>query len=178
MKEIWKDVVGYEGIYKVSNIGNIISCKRLIFVNTGCFYSKEFLMKTAIDKLGYVRVGLTKNNKKKLWLFHRVIALAFIPNPSNYPMVNHIDGNKSNNSLDNLEWCTASQNISHSFKNGLSSKLGEKNNSCKLTESQVLEIRKIHLENPETKLIETAKKFGISKQLVSRINLRLNWTHI
>lgn len=178
MEEIWKDVVDYEGIYKVSNLGNIISCRRLRFLNGGSFYSKQFSKKTAVDKLGYVRVGLTKNGVKKLWCFHRIIAFAFIPNTENKPFINHIDGNKSNNSVDNLEWCTASENRYHAFRTGLASKLGIKNNACKLTESQVLQIRKIHLENPETSLISTAIRFGISKSLVSRINLRQSWKHI
>ena len=102
-KEIWKDIKGYEGLYQVSNLGNV---KR----------NNHILYKTLRNYLG---VKLSKNNIKKFKSIHRLVAETFIPNLENKKQVNHIDGNKLNNCVDNLEWCTASENTKHAFKIGL-----------------------------------------------------------
>lgn len=104
MKEIWKDVVGYEGLYQVSNLGRV---KSLNYNRTG----KEKIMKCGYDKDGYIRVLLTNNKKERIMKkVHRLVAQAFIPNPYNLPMVNHKDENPSNNIVSNLEWCDAKYN--------------------------------------------------------------------
>lgn len=109
--EIWKDVNGYEGLYKVSNIGNILSLK----FNRG---KKEKLLAKTLNQWGYYFVCLTKNEKKDTSSIHRLVAEAFIPNPENKNTINHKDGNKINNHVSNLEWCTISENLKHSFKTG------------------------------------------------------------
>lgn len=96
--EIWKDVVGYEGLYKVSNLGNVYS------------YYMNRQKKQSIRKDGYKFVVLKRNGKQKYMMVHRLVAEAFIPNPDNLPMINHKDENPSNNNVDNLEWCTAHYN--------------------------------------------------------------------
>lgn len=112
MEEIWKDVKGYEGIYQVSNLGRIKSLSR----NTKNQYAyKEKIIKQIKDKRGYLIVNI----KKRATKVHRIVAEAFIPNPNNLPQVNHIDGNKLNNNVDNLEWCTQKENIQHGWKIGL-----------------------------------------------------------
>lgn len=111
MQEIWKDVVGYEGMYKVSNLGNIISVRRN--------YKKGIWYITPFDNGGYLRVSLVVNNKRTNLLVHRIVAEAFIPNPENKDSVNHIDGCKTNNTVENLEWVTKSENIKHAIKIGL-----------------------------------------------------------
>lgn len=96
MEEIWKDVVGYENLYQVSNLGNVKSlCGKT-----------PHLMKPQQNQYGYLHIGLRICNKHKNFDVHRLVAQAFIPNPNNLPCINHIDENKSNNNVENLEWCT------------------------------------------------------------------------
>lgn len=102
-KEIWKPVVGYEGLYEVSNLGRIKSLLR----------NNLRILKGSFDKDGYLSVILCKNRSHKRVKVHRVVADAFIPNPNGYPMINHKDEVKSNNNLDNLEWCTAKYNSNY-----------------------------------------------------------------
>lgn len=111
IKEIWKDVVNYENLYKISNLGRVKSLYRM--------GANERICKLHIGTRGYLEVNISKNNIRKKVRVHRLIAEAFIPNPENKPEVNHIDGNKLNNSIENLEWVTRSENIQHSFKIGL-----------------------------------------------------------
>ena len=109
MKTIWKDVIGYSGIYQVSNTGLV---KRLL--KRGRNGEKEHLIKPHITK-GYVYVTLVNRpyQKDKQYLLHRLVAETFIPNPNNYPEVNHKDENKQNNNVNNLEWCTHSYNMAY-----------------------------------------------------------------
>lgn len=97
----WVDIKGYEGLYQVSNYGKIINIKR----------NKE--LKLHKDKYGYLKVTLSKNNFKKNFLVHRLVALAFISNPNNLLQINHKDENKMNNCVDNLEWCNAKYNCNY-----------------------------------------------------------------
>lgn len=111
-QEIWKDIVGYEGVYQVSNFGNILS---LNYNHT----KKMKILKPSIDGCGYKIVSLFSNKRKTTKTIHRLVAIAFIPNPLNKPEVNHINGIKSDNNLSNLEWLTISENCKHKYKIGL-----------------------------------------------------------
>lgn len=108
--EVWKDIVGYEGLYQVSNTGEVIS---LNYNNNG----KEKKLRKGINENGYEHVRLYKNGKGKTYRVNRLVAMGFIPNPNNYPEVNHIDENKVNNSINNLEWCTRKYNANYGTRN-------------------------------------------------------------
>lgn len=104
MQEIWRDIKGYEGFYQVSNLGNVLS---LNYGNRG--YAKQLTPKC--NNSGRLWVELIVNKKRKPMLIHRLVAMAFIPNPNNHPQINHIDENPKNNRVENLEWCTQEYNI-------------------------------------------------------------------
>lgn len=105
-EEVWKDITGYEGLYQVSNLGNV---KSLNYNRTG----QEKILKAINHKCGYLRVTLYKNSKCVTYRLHRLVAQAFIPNPDNLPEVNHKDEDKSNNCVNNLEWCDSKYNINY-----------------------------------------------------------------
>lgn len=120
MEEIWKDIPGYEGYYQASNLGNIRSLSRIVrYKNSGIRKYPGKRLSAEKMKDNYQRVVLMKEGVKTKFRIHRLVAMAFIPNLNNKPFINHIDGNKSNNVVDNLEWCTASENIVHADKHGL-----------------------------------------------------------
>lgn len=113
--EIWKDINGYEGLYQVSNLGRVKSVERYIkhnIYNTNKVI-KERTLKPINNGTGYQMVNLSKNNQKQQQLIHRLVASAFIPNPNNLPQVNHINENKTDNRIENLEWCDAKYNINY-----------------------------------------------------------------
>ena len=118
----FKDIIGYEDIYQISEKGEIKNKK------------KNKLMKPAIDSNGYYQIHFSKNGKSKKIRVHRLVAKHFIANPLNKNQVNHIDGNKKNNKAENLEWCTISENIKHAWNMGL----------CKMTQKNRDTASKLH----------------------------------
>lgn len=119
MEEIWKDVTGYEGYYQVSNLGKVRSVDREFVNSIGRHCMLKGMPITPRIEKGYYRLGLKKHQEMKMFNVHRLVALAFIPNPNNYNTVNHINGNKTDNRVENLEWCSIKQNIAHAFQNNL-----------------------------------------------------------
>lgn len=114
MEEIWKDIEGYEGIYQVSNLGRVKSFDtkdKLGRIRTGR------VLKPLKHTLGYLNIGLYKNNTVSKKLIHRLVAQSFIPNPENKPEINHIDEDKTNNNINNLEWSTRKENCNHGTHN-------------------------------------------------------------
>lgn len=105
MEEIWKDVLGYEGYYQVSNLGRVKSLEREIWVGQIKKIKKETIMNLPKNTTGYLMVNLCVNKVRKKFLVHRLVASAFIPNENNLPQINHKDENKENNCVENLEWC-------------------------------------------------------------------------
>lgn len=107
--EIWKDIVGYEGLYQVSSLGRIKSLN----------WKRETILKEAINQWGHKRICLSKNNKRMNFFVHRLVAEAFVSNPKRLPCINHIDGEPTNNHVLNLEWCDQKHNVNHAYDNDL-----------------------------------------------------------
>lgn len=169
MKEIYKDIIGYEGLYQVSNLGKV---KRLNYRGS----EKERSLKNYLSSIGYYKICLSKNGKVTTVNIHRLISQAFIPNPYNKPQVNHINGIKSDNRIENLEWVTCKENIEHAHKIGLiNSSKGEDRTFAKLTEKQVLEIRKIGKLKTQ---VELAKIYNVNQSLISYVLNNKIWKHI
>ncbi len=183
VNEIWKDVVGYEGLYQVSNTGNVRSLDRLITTNRHSYTRKGKDCKLSLNSTtGYLTVGFTVDNKTITKKAHSLVALAFIPNPENKPCINHIDGNKLNNNDWNLEWCTYSENSKHAHSLGLNpsfmenrmSGAGEENPAAILTQIQVDEIRSKYIpyKYPSRKL---AEEYGVSCSCITHILNNTSW---
>jgi hypothetical protein len=113
MFEVWKDIPGYEGYYQASTTGTIRSVGRWVKVGEGRRYLPGRMLKQHKDPKGYYRVSLCKDGKSKVFKAHRLIALTFIPNPKNYPMINHKDEVPCHNWVHNIEWCDAAYNNSY-----------------------------------------------------------------
>ena len=117
MIEEWRDIKGYEGIYQVSNLGNVCSLDRVIKHYPKDYFQEGKVLSPALSRNGYPMVILVNHNKRKTRNVHRLVAEAFIPNPNNLPQVNHKDENKTNNCVDNLEWCTQKYNLNYGTRN-------------------------------------------------------------
>lgn len=117
MEEIWKDINGYEGIYQCSTYGNIRSLNRYVYEHNGKRqYRKGQMIIPRTNKNGYLQFALNKNGKRKMVYVHIIVAETFVQNLMNNNIVNHIDGNKLNNHVENLEWCSASDNNYHAYQ--------------------------------------------------------------
>ena len=157
-------VKGYEGLYEVDSMGNVYSC-----VQTSS--RRKGKLKPCNRSNHYLYVNLYKDGKATKYFVHRLVAEAFIPNLKRLPEVNHIDGNKQNNSVDNLEWCTRSQNTSHAFKTGLRNYNGCKNPHSKLTQSDVETIRRIYVRGKhcENNSYGLAKRYNVSPKTIQNV---------
>lgn len=177
-KEIWKNIQGYEGYYQISSLGNIKSLERTVKTHNQhgetMMKVKERMLKPGTNNHGYSTVVLYINGGKKTFTTHRLAAIAFIPNPENKSDVNHEDGIKSHNWVNNLEWDTSSENQKHAFDTELKK---PSYGNAKFTEDQVREIRWLY-ENTDLSLSGIAIKFESYKTLIFKIVHRLTWKHI
>jgi len=167
--EIWKPIQGLEEFYEISNKGRLKS-----------FYKKEpFIRKVKLRKDGYWEANLALGHKKyKFKHVHRLVAEAFIPNPEDKSQVNHIDGVKTNNCVENLEWCTPSENGFHAYKLGLSKPVrGEVNHNAKLNEDLVRKIRKMYYED-KIGQITIAKELDVNKNAISGVITWRTWFYV
>ena len=111
--EIWKDVQGYEGLYQVSNLGRVKSLGRFVDKLKCHYWQEEKILKPRKNHYGYLRFNLYKDGKTKTFSVHRLVAVAFIPNPENKPQIDHINADKTNNTVNNLRWVTCKENINN-----------------------------------------------------------------
>ena len=167
MNEIWKDINGYERLYQVSNFGRVKSFPRFGTIK------RERILKLHLSKYGYLSACLCKGNKKELKRVNRLVAFAFITNENNLLEVNHIDGNKLNNCVENLEWCTNSENKVHAYKIGLLSRKWIENCNAKLNMGKANEIRELCKKGISQKVI--AEQYRISQQTISDIKNNKLW---
>lgn len=159
MNCLWKQINDF---ISVSNCGDIKSHGKLI--------------KGEICENGYKRIHVSHKGANHKYLVHRLVAEVFIPNPENKPCVNHKDGNKLNNCVDNLEWCTHSENNSHAYKTGLKSAKGEQNGASKLTEEDVAYIRTHYIKRSrEFGFAAFGRKFGVDAKTVEHAYKGVTW---
>jgi hypothetical protein len=175
MAAIWKDIKGYEGLYQVSNFGNVKSMDNEINVLTrwGTYTnrSKKGKILKLLNNNGYRAVILSKHGKTKLELIHRLVGNAFIPNLLYKPQINHKDCNKSNNVYTNLEWCTPSENGIHAGKNGLL------NFSRKYPKSMILKIRELYNTGNYTQQ-KIGDMFDLTQGYISLILSERRWKNV
>jgi len=119
MTEVWKPISGYEGLYEISNLGRVKSLERTVKNGHGGRVVQETILKICKTNRRYSGVGLSKNRELQNLNVHRLVAIAFVSNPENKPMVNHINGVRYDNRADNLEWTTAKENIQHAWSSGI-----------------------------------------------------------
>jgi hypothetical protein len=161
MKEIWKDIVGYKGLYQISNLGRVRSLPRK-WVNT------QKILIPQPNKQGYLLFGLNRCGKQKRVQAHRLVAIHFISNPNNLPEVNHIDFNKANNQTNNLEWTSSADNTEHALRYG-------KVFGVKLNYEIAAKIRERKGTSSQREL---AIEFGVGPDQISRILNYKVWTNI
>ncbi len=181
MTENWKKIKGYEGIYEISNLGSVKSVSRIKSNQYGNYFTSEKILSPATDRNGYKYVYLTKNGKSKFLYVHRLVAMMFVENIECKNIVNHINGIKTDNGSNNLEWVTKSENTLHAYKSnlmgvGVNIQVGEKNTSSKLKEADALRIRELF--NQGMKCLDITKLFQVNNSTVDRIIKRKTWKHI
>ncbi|KKL95762.1 hypothetical protein LCGC14_1851380 [marine sediment metagenome] len=172
--EIWKDIPGYESCYQASNLGRIKSLTRYVrHSKGGKMFHRGRILKPGISYRGYPVVNLSNSRTKYI---HRLIASTFILNPGKKPSINHKNGIKTDNRIENLEWCTNKENTIHAIKNGYYLK-GENIPNSKLTEKQVIEIRNKYIPYKYSAQ-KLANEYKMSAATISEIISNKIWKHI
>lgn len=178
MEEIWKVVKGYEGRYQVSNLGNVKSLSRMVNSGNGVKSKliNEIILKPNITIHGYKIATLWIDGVSGHYSVHRLVATTFIPNPENKPMVNHINCIKTDNRVENLEWVTRQENVTHAVLNKLIP-VGEKVGVSKLKQSDIDYIRDNFFRKSARCSNSTllAKKFGVSSGHIKKIVRKKYW---
>lgn len=165
--EIWRDIEGWEGLYQISNCGNVKSLH----------FNKERIMKQVSDTKGYKQVRFCNKSKTEMPLIHRLVAQAFIPNPDNKPEVNHHDNDKTNNHDWNLEWVTRAENIQYAVKTGTHFiARGSKNGTAIIDESTAKLIKQELIK--EKKPGKIAEILNVNVDIVKDIKRGRTWNHV
>lgn len=168
---MWKDIPGYEGQYQIDENGTVKSLSRKIrFGKNSYRITEDKILKPMTDRYGYLRVDICGRHR----LIHQMVAETFIGKPIEKVCVNHIDGNKQNNNIENLEYCSWSRNNQHAYDSGLKPK-GSDSGVARLTESQVIEIKtRGHYASYKT----IAKDYGVCSSTISDIFNEKTWAYI
>lgn len=166
--EVWKDIKDYEGIYQVSNLGNVKCLGNE-------FSRKERFLKLSPQSKGYLTVVLQKNATRKMVLVHRIVAEYFVDNAESKVQVNHINGIKTDNRVENLEWVSHRENLNHAIKNNLTLK-GEENRNSKLKDIDVVKIHSL-LQNGTT-IKELSESYNVSYSTIDGIRTNRYWKHL
>ena len=188
MGEEWRDIIGYEGLYMVSNLGRVKSLERY---DSGGRKIKERVLTGTIDKKGYIIVNLTKNNECKPLKVHRLVAIAFIPNPEDKPFIDHINTIRDDNRVENLRWCTQKENCNNEItkkklreslkgkgigeNNGMYGKKHSEETKKKMSEahkgsnnSNSRKVRCIELDKVFNSIVEAEEELGLFHQNISK----------
>lgn len=181
IEEEWRDVVGAESRYEVSDKGGVRSKS---YIKNGrnvhgafSYVTKPKALSQATTQDGYMQVKLRlSDGSDRSVSVHRLVAEAFIPNPDYRPQVNHKDSNRKNNTVENLEWCTAQENVKHSYEHGLNSNAGEKHPRSVLTAEEVMKIRE--LWQGGMSVINIGIKLNFKRSTVSKVVHGSNWSHV
>lgn len=178
MEEIWLPAKGYEGLAEVSNLGRFKILEKRVLQPAGRHPSpwwRVYKERIREAKDNYFSVGVMVDGVRKVENLHRVVAKTFIPNPEGLPEVNHIDGNKGNNRVDNLEWVTSKDNSLHSTRI-LKKNIGSQNSASVLTEEDVYLIKRMIEEGVAN--TEVAAAFNVHHSTISKIKRGVNWKHV
>jgi len=183
-EEIWKAIAGFDGFYEVSSLGVVRSIERKVLRKDGRLTTvKAKLLSAAPDFYGYPRVSLRGDGKSHQQKVHRLVADAFLVAPpgivgttKNAFCINHKDGNKLNNCVKNLEWVRTSENYTHAMENGLICNKGSKNGQAKLTERDVIQVRREYANG--TTQMDISHKYGVSRANISMVVNRRRFAHV
>lgn len=172
MKEIWKDVNGWEQYYQVSNIGRVRSLSRMTTLKNGVKrYCAGQILKPCLNSGKYYTVRLSRDGFAVTKSVHQLVARAFLSNPLGLKQINHISGDKIDNRALNIEWCTDKHNKEHAKIHGLKNDTGEQNPNAKLSTDQV----RVILRCNDLKNTELANIFNVSPSMIGRIKKRTSW---
>lgn len=171
IKEQWNPIEGFEGKYEISNLGRVKSLARY----HGCLYKSDRILSPGVKQNGYLKVGLYEDYKCKNCYIHRLVLSHFNRKPNKNEECNHKDGNKKNNYIDNLEWCTSSENKIHRSKN-LKIHCEEKHEVSKLTVEKVKKIRKMRKLGKS--YYEMAKNYDVNASTIRDVCLFNTWKYI
>jgi hypothetical protein len=166
-QEIWKGVVGFETHYEISNLGRLRRISKTL---------KGGIINAKPQRDGYIVGDMSVNGFSKKYIIHRLVAIAFIPNPENKPEVNHINGIKGDNRVENLEWVTRSENTIHAYSTGLQISLkGEKHAMAKLSDKDVLKIRELLKTHTTT---QVGRMYNMCRNSMLFIKKKETWSHL
>lgn len=173
--EQWKDITDFEGLYQVSNLGNIKSIARVSTIGRRL---KERMLSLKVNKdNGYVYVSLFRQGKTYNKRVHILVAQEWVKNPNKLPIVHHKDADKENNKVNNLQWATQKTNVNESIKAGNMKVTGSEHPQAKLTEESVYEIKEL-LATTKLTQKSIAERYGVEKSAISKIKRNITWTHV
>lgn len=179
-EEQWKDVVGWEDRYEVSNFGNVKSKSYLKHTanmhGPMSFMTRPKVMSQVVNPGGYLAIDLRKNKTRATGLIHRLVATAFLENPDNLPIVNPKDSDRTNNRYSNLEWCTQQHNVQHSYDSGSNSNKGDDHPCHIFTEAIARKIRVMHAEGWGVQAL--ADLYGMRYDTTKAALTGKNWGHV